>query len=273
MTTVSFVGAVLVELSDGRPEDASAWALLLVGAAFLGLVAGGAVFPAIKWVLYKLGRIGRPQLTRRRVGTAAAIVLTVGLAYVTVPPALRAVSRAVFGCPQTTELTVLTSPGGLAPTIEVVEGYEQWTASRDGGCAAVNAYVYATPDVPATAAVSRDWAAEDNNSVNPARDIGPRPDVWFPDSDVDLLRLDERIRTREIAENTTTPSHRWSWPSPPAPTGSCRTRHRRGRRSLRGRTRPVSGSCAPIRTSPCSPTWRRPPCTARPGPTGAPSSG
>ena len=131
VTTVSFVGAVLVELSDGRPENASAWALLMVGAAFLGLVAGGAVFPAIKWVLYKLGRIGRPQLTRRRVGTAAAIVLTVGLAYVTVPPALRAVSRAVFGCPQTTELTVLTSPGGLAPTIEVVEGYERWTAARE----------------------------------------------------------------------------------------------------------------------------------------------
>ncbi len=203
VTTVSFVGAVLVELSDGRPENASAWALLLVGAAFLGLVAGGAVFPAIKWVLYKLGRIGRPQLTRRRVGTAAAIVLTVGLAYFTVPPALRAVDRAVFGCPQTTELTVLTSPGGLAPTIEVVDGYEQWTASRDGGCAAVNAYVYATPDITATNAVSRDWAADDNNTVNPARDIGPRPDVWFPDSDVDLLRLDEPRRTREIAENTT----------------------------------------------------------------------
>ena len=52
VATVSFVGAVLVELSDGRPENASAWALLVVGAAFLGLVAGGAVFPAIKWVLY-----------------------------------------------------------------------------------------------------------------------------------------------------------------------------------------------------------------------------
>ena len=201
---VSFAGAVLVELSDGWPENASAWALLLLGAAFLGLVAGGAVYPAIKWVLYQLGGIRRVriQLTRRRVTTALAVVLTLGLAYITVPPALRAVGRAVFGCPQATEITVLTSPGGLAPTIELVEGYEQWTASRDGGCAALNAYVYAAPDITAAAAVSRGWAAEDD-LVNPARDIGPRPDVWFPDSDVDVLRLDQRIRTREIAEDTT----------------------------------------------------------------------
>ena len=46
VSAVSFVGAVLVELSDGRPESGSAWALLLVGAASLGLVAGGAVFPS-----------------------------------------------------------------------------------------------------------------------------------------------------------------------------------------------------------------------------------
>ena len=35
-------------------------------------------------------------------------MLTVGLAYFTVPPALRVFDRAVFGCPQTAELTVLT---------------------------------------------------------------------------------------------------------------------------------------------------------------------
>jgi hypothetical protein len=203
VAAVSFAGAVLVELSDGQPENVSGWVLLLIGAAFLGLVAGGAVFPAIKWVLYKLGEVKRPQLTRRRVATAAAIVLTVGLAYVTVPPVLRALSRAAFGCPQTTELTVLTSAGGLAPTIELVEGYERWTAASDGGCAALNAYVYAAPDVTAAGAVGRGWVADDAGVVNPLRDIGPRPDVWFPDSDVDVLRLDEPVRTRAIAENTT----------------------------------------------------------------------
>ena len=33
----------MVELSGGWPENASAWALLLIGAALLGLVAGGAM--------------------------------------------------------------------------------------------------------------------------------------------------------------------------------------------------------------------------------------
>jgi Ca-activated chloride channel homolog len=206
VSAVSFVGAVLVELSDGRPESASAWALLLVGAAFLGLVAGGAVFPVLALLLEKLGRVREwhpwtPTKDHARV--AVPIVLTVGLAYFAGPPALRALDRWVFGCPQTTALTVLTSPSVLAPTIEIVEGYERWTASRDGGCAAVDAYVYATPDIAATAAVSRSWVTEKNNIVNPARDVGPRPDVWFPDSDVDVQRLEERIRTREIVEDTT----------------------------------------------------------------------
>jgi Ca-activated chloride channel homolog len=206
VSAVSFVGAVLVELSDGRPESASAWALLLVGAAFLGLVAGGAVFPVLAWLLQHLGKVKqlRPWRPKKdHVRIAVPIVLTIGLAYFAGPPALRALDRWVFGCPQTTALTVLTSPSGLAPTIELVEGYERWTASRDGGCAAVDAYVYATPDIAATTAVSRSWATEENNIVNPARDVGPRPDVWFPDSDVDVQRLEERIRTREIAENTT----------------------------------------------------------------------
>jgi Ca-activated chloride channel homolog len=206
VSAVSFVGAVLVELSDGRPESASAWALLLVGAASLGLVAGGAVFPVLAWLLQHLGKVKqlhpwKPKKDHVRV--AVPIVLTIGLAYFAGPPALRALDRWVFGCPQTTALTVLTSPSGLAPTIELVEGYERWTASRDGGCAAVDAYVYAAPDIAATAAVSRSWATEENNIVNPARDVGPRPDVWFPDSDVDVQRLEERIRTREIVEDTT----------------------------------------------------------------------
>ena len=149
VSAVSFVGAVLVELSDGRPESASAWALLVVGAAFLGLVAGGAVFPVLAWLLEHLGsvkQLGRWKPKKDHVRIAVPIVLTVGLAYFAGPPALRALDRWVFGCPQTTALTVLTSPSGLGPTIEIVEGYERWTASRDGGCAAVDAYVYATPD-------------------------------------------------------------------------------------------------------------------------------
>jgi Ca-activated chloride channel homolog len=206
VSAVSFVGAVLVELSDGRPESASAWALLLVGAAFLGLVAGGAVFPVLALLVEKVAGARQRhlrKLKKKEVLLAAPIVLTIGLAYFAGPPALRALDRWVFGCPQTTALTVLTSPSGLAPTIELVEGYERWTASRDGGCAAVDAYVYATSDIAATAAVSRSWATEENNIVNPARDVGPRPDVWFPDSDVDVQRLEERIRTREIVEDTT----------------------------------------------------------------------
>ena len=59
VSAVSFIGAVLVELSGRWPENPSAWALLLIGAAFLALVAGGAVFPAIKWALYKLGEVKR----------------------------------------------------------------------------------------------------------------------------------------------------------------------------------------------------------------------
>ena len=205
VATVAFVGAVLVELSGGLPDSTSAWVLLLVGAALLALVAGGAVYPIIKIALANIGEIRRirVRLTRARVITAVAVVLTLALAYIAVPPALRFLSRVVFGCPQATELTVLTSPGGLAPTIELLEDYEDTTASRNSGCAAVDAYVYAAPDITATNAVSRGWATDDANIVNPARDVGPRPDVWFPDSDVDLLRLDDRTRTREIAEDTT----------------------------------------------------------------------
>lgn len=98
-------------------------------------------------------------------------------------------------CPHATELRVLTSPEGLQAIREVTEAYARATA--DDGCPTVFPYVYAAGAASVGGALARGWV--DSRTEHPLIDFGPRPDVWLPDSTVDVRKV------REILAKTLPP--------------------------------------------------------------------
>lgn len=192
----AFAGTLMIELVDELPASLPQWLLLVGGAALVGLVAGGAVVGAFQWIL---GKIRGKVRNRRHVLVLLSVGLTLGLVSVTGPPVLQFLRHAIFGCEKATELTVLTSPSGLNPSTRLIELYDQWTAEQNGGCATVNAYVYAAGATESRTAIGQGWAVDGRS--NPLSDVGPQPDVWLPDSGLEVNRLDGQVRQVRVARD------------------------------------------------------------------------
>jgi hypothetical protein len=131
---------------------------------------------------------------------AIAVVVAVALV---APPALRLLTGGTHGptpfagsCGQPTELRVLTSPDSLAPTRQLMGEYVRATADPVRHCPQVHPFVYATTTAAAAKALADGWAAGDEE--NPLDDIGPLPDVWLPDSTVDVRAVDENVRAAAL---------------------------------------------------------------------------
>ena len=99
-------------------------------------------------------------------------------------------------CPHTTELRILTSPEGEQSIREVTQAYARATA--DDRCPAIFPYVYAADTAAVSGALARGWV--DTRTEHPLINIGPRPDVWLPDSTVDVREV------RDILARTLPPT-------------------------------------------------------------------
>ena len=150
LSITAFAGTLMIELVDELPASLPQWLLLVGGAALVGLVASGSVVGAFGI----LGNI-RDKFPDRTVPVLLSGGLTLALVFVTGPPVLQFLRHAIFGCEQATELTVLTSPSGLNPSTRLIERYDQWTAEQNGGCATVNAYVYAAGTTESRTAIGQ----------------------------------------------------------------------------------------------------------------------
>ncbi|MEV6344236.1 vWA domain-containing protein [Actinoplanes sp. NPDC051851] len=104
-------------------------------------------------------------------------------------------------CPHTVELRVLTSTEGLQAARELANGYIAATARENDGCATVFAHVYAATTAEVTSPLARSWV--DTENEQPSVNVGTRPDVWLPDSMLDVRNVYDTIvknRTRETDE-------------------------------------------------------------------------
>jgi hypothetical protein len=128
--------------------------------------------------------------THRKWSLMAAVVVvvvSVPVAAVMVwPTPLRLVAS---GCPEPMELRVLTSTDGQGWVSDLLDRYTRSTAANagtgSGRCPTVHPTVYAAPVPQVTTALAASWAT--NGSQQPLRDIGPRPDIWLPDSQLDVV--------------------------------------------------------------------------------------
>ncbi|WP_328475335.1 VWA domain-containing protein [Actinoplanes sp. NBC_00393] len=90
-------------------------------------------------------------------------------------------------CPQAFGLRILTSPEGLQATRELAQEYARATARDNDGCPAVYPYVYAAATSAVSGALARGWTAA--GTERPLDQLGPLPDLWLPDSMLDVRRV------------------------------------------------------------------------------------
>ena len=119
---------------------------------------------------------------------AAAVVVAIGVPVAVVVARPASLRLPANGCPEPTELRVLTSTDGQGWVSDLLDRYTKSIAENAGAgtgrCPTVHPSVYAAPVAQATQALAASWAV--NGSQHPLRDIGPRPDVWLPDSQLDV---------------------------------------------------------------------------------------
>ncbi|MFI5910738.1 substrate-binding domain-containing protein [Dactylosporangium sp. NPDC051541] len=179
-------GIALQQLSTGEPASFAQWAMLVGGSligGLGGLLAAGLFESLLHWsgdVLQKLRSLLRPRVIAF-VGGLCITALAVGYF---VPPVIDFTDRWLHGCPRPAGVRVLTSQEQLDAVRQLADAYESATAAAGHGCPAAELYVYAARPADARDAIGSGWT---NDALG---QIGPRPDVWLPDStaDVDAAR-------------------------------------------------------------------------------------
>jgi len=187
-------------IATDPPRAFWSWLLLLVTATLGSAGAVGTVYgdvvDALLAFLVRLGngdvrkardtlrdRWGRlPGALRGTVPMALVMVITVG-AGLAIPRVRTAVDFWWHGCRPPPTLRVLTTSESLDAVSALATVYEQASADERDGCAAADLYVYAADPETVREALLSGW------SIESLRLIGPRPDVWLPDSTVEAGRV------------------------------------------------------------------------------------
>ncbi|WP_436535911.1 substrate-binding domain-containing protein [Actinoplanes sp. HUAS TT8] len=170
--------------------------LLLVSALVLAAISlwSLAFIASVAWLVGRCASLGRNMSRRARVLVAAGMgtVLLVGAAVTVVR------LSGDDACPQALELRILASSDGLQTTRDLAQAYAKVTARDNDGCPTVYPYVYAAGTSAVSGALARQWA--DANDEHPLEQLGPRPDIWLPDSMLDVRQV------RDIVVKGTLPS-------------------------------------------------------------------
>ncbi|MDX8031476.1 VWA domain-containing protein [Lentzea sp. BCCO 10_0856] len=176
--------------SSTAPRYAGALMLAAVAGHLLSQTATGALATWQSWVLYGIGtallvlsasaidRLNQlaKRIRLRWVVFTAVLVVAAGLIAVAAPPLVAYGRVLLLGCPQPTEVRVLTSQDAAPAIGEVARKFEQHTAEENHGCRTARLYVFSAPGNRGAIALRSSWSAPD------LREIGPHPDVWLPDS-------------------------------------------------------------------------------------------
>ncbi|MFD4638585.1 substrate-binding domain-containing protein [Lentzea sp. NPDC058436] len=195
--------------SSTAPRYAGALMLAAVAGHLLSETATGALTTWQSWVLYGLGAsllvlsasaIDRLNQLAKRI-RLRWVVFTAVLAVVAVlvafagPPLVAYGRVLVLGCPQPTEVRVLTSQDAEPAIGEVARKFELHTASKNHGCRTARLYVFSAPGDQGSTALRASWSAKE------LREIGPHPDVWLPDSTAETNEVVRRTRSVGSAVN------------------------------------------------------------------------
>ncbi|UWP79451.1 substrate-binding and VWA domain-containing protein [Dactylosporangium fulvum] len=196
-------GIFLQQLSTDEPASTARWIMLVFGSVvggLGGLFAAGLFDELLAWSGSGWKALREWARLRYVLAVAAACLLALALGF-TVPRGIDAARRWLRGCEQPAAVRVLTSTEQLTAVRQLADAYEAATARRYHGCPSADLYVYGARPADVHEAVASGWT---NDAL---RRIGPRPDVWLPDSSLDLtLTQDAAVRfavTVPVAERRT----------------------------------------------------------------------
>lgn len=186
--------------SSTAPRYAGAVMLAAVAGHLLSQAATGPLATWQSWLLYSIGTTllalsasAIEQLNQllkrirwRWVVFTAVLVVAAGLIALAAPPVLAYGRVLLLGCPQPTEVRVLTSADSLPAIQEVARRFELHTAAHNHGCRTARMYVFAAPGNRGAIALRSSWSTQD------LREVGPHPDVWLPDSTTETTEVVRR---------------------------------------------------------------------------------
>ncbi|MEV4136269.1 hypothetical protein AB0J72_29385 [Dactylosporangium sp. NPDC049742] len=176
------LGISLQQLSTGTPESTGRWVMLIAG-AFIGgaasILATGLFERLLTWFGFGWTFLWTRTRLRTVVAGVVACVLAVAAGLV-IPVLYEALHRRLYGCPQPAAVRVMTSAEQLGAALRLADAYETATAEHHHGCPTADLYVYGAGPTEARAAVASGWL---NDAL---QRIGPRADVWLPDSTLDV---------------------------------------------------------------------------------------
>ncbi|GAA3398013.1 vWA domain-containing protein [Cryptosporangium minutisporangium] len=175
-----------------RPDSAVAWLVLIATAMLGGAAATGAMHEALRQLAkrletgVKLPKLPQPNVLRPWVWQIAlpalGVVIALGVA-VSIPSVRAFVDFQLYGCRPPPTLRALTTPESLEATSALATAYERASAAKRRGCRAADLYVYAADPAAVRKTLLSGW------SLGDIGDLGPRPDVWLPDSTVEPARV------------------------------------------------------------------------------------
>jgi hypothetical protein len=183
LPTLIFVVLVLIVLTGAT------YALLFVKDK-VSLVVGGVALIAIQLWFATIRRWGVELLTRigssyREIKRRVRIAMAAGTVIVLTASGLIIYWMTLDDpCPHPIELRILTSSEGLQTAHELARAYSEFTARDNDGCPEVFAYAYAATTKVVSSPLARGWV--DTKTEHPYVDVGPRPDIWLPDSTLDV---------------------------------------------------------------------------------------
>ncbi|MFI1991753.1 substrate-binding domain-containing protein [Actinoplanes sp. NPDC020271] len=183
--TAGVLALVIAGVAQYVLQRADNTALLLFSAMILAGVSlwSLAFLSSIAWL------VGGCVLLVKKMPRRAKIFVAAGMGVVLLAGAAVTFVRLSGdnSCPQALELRILASPDGLQVAGELAQAYARFTAHDAGGCPAVFPFVYAASTPAVSGALARKWS--DTNQERPLEQIGPRPDVWLPDSMLDVRQV------------------------------------------------------------------------------------
>jgi Ca-activated chloride channel family protein len=173
---------VVIALTNPPPNYVWAWALLVVCVTLTALGGTQMLAIALVWIAEHI------QLLpfRKIVLTFLAVAVIVGGWWWSRPLQER-LWIAIVGCPHPAEVRVMTAPELVVTYRGLANEFESLDVNQHYGCPIAELHVYAPPVAKARDGLMAGWSSEY------LRDQGPRPDVWLPESMVQV----EEVKTRK----------------------------------------------------------------------------
>jgi Ca-activated chloride channel family protein len=219
---LAVLGIAAPQVATQPPHGWGAWILLVSGAMAGGLIATGllAGFLGPGPAPSPTSPDDPPQPTPSDWTWLRRLLLPIAVLGIAIAVgtgatfAVAEIRSALRGCTTPVEVPVVASPETFETATALAQAFELATARAGHGCPSASFSVYSAEATDVQRALLDRWSVLDTGDPAPVdylRDLGPQPQIWMPDSTVDVDRLTVLINRTGVASPLGTPTiYSWS---------------------------------------------------------------